>query len=304
MTPTSQAASTHGKGLALSFIGILVLSPDTLLVRLLDLPQWTLQFYRGLGMCLCLLLGMAVVHRGQAWSRLRAVGKAGLLTACCFAASTILFINALYLTSVANTLALISTSPIFGALFSRFVLKERLPLRTWLATVGAFLAVALIVAGDAEINPEHFAGDLLALIQAVFMASAFVLIRSRPEVNMTPCMVLSGFLVAAVSLPLAWGGLVVPSGDIPLLLLLIVIVLPVSFAMLLLAPRYVAAPEVSMIMLLEMVLGPLFVWWIVGEAVPPNTLAGGILLFAVLLLHSWLGLKTWHRQRRVARRGG
>jgi len=300
-TTTTRPREGHGKGLALAFAGILILSPDTLLVRLLDLPQWTLQFYRGLGMCLCLLLGMLVVHRGRALAALLAVGRAGLLTACCFAASTILFINALYLTSVANTLTLISTSPIFGALLSRFVLKERLPLRTWMATLGAFLAVVVIVAGDAELSGEGFLGDVIALVQSVFMASAFVLIRSRPEVNMTPCMAISGFIVAMISLPFALGALAVPAADVPLLLMLIVAVLPVSFAMLLLAPRYVPAPEVSMIMLLEMVLGPLFVWWVVGEAVPENTFLGGVMLFAVLLGHSWLGLHSWKRQRRVAR---
>lgn len=292
-------APQKGKGLALAFVGILLLSPDTLLVRLLDMPQWSLQFYRGAGMCLCLSFGMLAIYRRRALAAFLAIGRAGVLTACCFAASTILFINALYLTSVANTLTLISTAPIFGALLSRFALKERLPLRTWLATTGAFLAVALIVAGDAELGGEGFIGDMLALLQSVFMAGAFVLVRSRPEVNMAPCMALSGSIVALVSLPLAWGALSVPAADVPLLLTLVLLVLPVSFAMLLLAPRYIPAPEVSMIMLLEMVLGPLFVWWVVGEAVPENTLLGGSLLFLVLLGHSWLGLRSWQRQRRI-----
>ncbi len=279
----------HLKGVLLALTGIILLSPDTLLVRMLDMEQWPLQFYRGSGTALALFVGMAVAYRSRAWSMLKAVGGVGLATAFAYAMSTILFISALYLTSVANTLAIISTAPLFGSLFSRLALKEKLPVRTWVAACLAVGAVGIIVAGDIGGATSHLIGDLVALAQAMFMAGGFVLIRSRPKVNMVPCMALSGLLVALFSFPLTDSLHVAPE-QAALLGLLVLVVLPVSFALLFLAPRYIPAPEVSMIMLLEMVLGPLLVWTILGEAISLHTLVGGGLLFAIVCAHSALAL--------------
>lgn len=306
MCDNSAIDVSRGKGLMTAVAGVLILSPDTLLVRLLDLPQWSLQFYRGVGMCLCITLGMAFIYRGRTLAAFRAIGRPGLLTAMCFAIATLLFLNALYLTTVANTLAIISTAPIFGAVLSRIFLKESLPLRTWLAAVGCTLSVAIIVAGDLlhqdaqQLGMAPLLGDAAALAQAVFLAMSFVLVRSRKEVNMAPCMALSGFIVAMIALPLAGGAFAVPVEKLPYLLTLIMIVLPVSFFFLMLAPRWVPAPEVNMIMLLEMVLGPLAVWLIAGEAASMSTLAGGSLLFLILLGHSWLGLRKQKASKAAA----
>ncbi|WP_029897245.1 DMT family transporter [Desulfohalovibrio reitneri] len=293
----------QGKGMLLAFAGILVLSPDTLLVRLLDMPQWDLQVWRGLGQCGGIGLGVAAVYGASTFAVFRAVGRWGLLASVAQGAASILFVNALYLTSVANVLALISTAPLFGALMSRFLLGERLAARTWGACLLGMAAIGIIVGGDVGGEGSHLAGDLVALAQAACMAGAFVLVRKRAEVNMLPCMVISGALVALFSMAQG-GGVVVPVDKLPLLVLLCFGVLAVSFGMLFLAPRYIPSPEVNLIMLLEMVLGPLLVWWVVGETVPPATMIGGGLLFATLAFHSWLGLHSVRRARRLARAAG
>jgi drug/metabolite transporter (DMT)-like permease len=134
------------------------------------------------------------------------------------------------------------------------------------------------------------------------MAAGFVLIRSRPDVEMVPCMILGGAITATVSFFSA-GSVAVAPQDVWLLALLVLVVLPGSFLCLLNAPRYIPAPEVNMIMLLEMILGPLLVWGAVNETVPPATLAGGTGLFLVLLGHSLLGLRSGRRRRTAVRVG-
>jgi len=157
------------------------------------------------------------------------------------------------------------------------------------------ICIAIIVSGDIGFGDhDNLLGDFLALVQAFFMGSAFVLVRSRPNVNMLPCRALGGAITAVFSLAMALildQGLAIPEAKLPLMGLLCLFVLPVSFGLLVIAPRFVPAPEVSMIMLLEMVYGPLLVWIFVGETVPVATLIGGSLLFAVLLTHSALGLR-------------
>lgn len=292
------------KGLLTAFLGVTMLSPDSLLVRLLDLEQWTLQFWREVGVAAFIFTALWLGYRGRAWEKTRAIGLPGVLAAACFSISSILFVSSLYLTSVANTLAIISSAPVWGALLSKFVLKEKLPVRTWIATFLCMVCISVIVSGDIGAGgQDSLIGDLLALVQAMFMAAAFVFVRSRPDVNMLPCRALGGVFTAIFSLAMAlWVGhtLVIPPDKLPLAALLCLIVLPVSFGLLVLAPRYISAPEVNMIMLLEMVFGPILVWIVVGEGVPVATLIGGGLLFAVLLTHSALGLKA-QRARFVVR---
>lgn len=276
------------KGTLLALAGIVVLSPDSLLVRLAHMEQWSLLFYRGLGVFVCLSLAMAVQYRRNVFAAFLGMGIPGLAAGACFAVASALFIGALYHTSVANTLAVISIAPLFGAVLSHAVLKEHLPGRTWAAVLLCILAVGIIMAGSLTRSGGLF-GDFLALIHAVFLAASFVLVRSRAGLNMVPCMALSGLMLALLSLPLAQD-LTPAAAQIPPLALLVLVVLPLSFALLFLAPRYIPAPEVNMIMLLEMPLGPLFVWLALGEQVPAATFAGGGLLFLVLLANAFPAL--------------
>ncbi len=284
----------QGKGLLYAFAGIIILSPDTLLVRLLDMEQWTMQFYRGAGVLVGVCLIMAVFSPHGLIRSFAAIGRTGMLAGFCYGLASLLFVSSLYHTTVANTLAIISTAPVWSALMTRFFLKTSLPLRTWVAVVLSFLAIIIIVAGDMRAGRDHVTGDLLALLQALFMAASLVLVRSRKEVNMIPCIGVGGLFICCIAL-LFTPSLAVASDSIGLLALLVLIVIPVSFALLTFAPRYITAPEVNMIMLLEMLFGPLLVWMVVDEGVPGTTIIGGGLLFGVLLAHSLLTLQKGRR---------
>ncbi len=79
--------------------------------------------------------------------------------------------------------------------------------------------------------------------------------------------------------------------DAGLLLLLGGLVLPVAFAMITLGPRYLQAPEVSLILLTETVLGPLWVWLALNEVPHSRTLIAGLLIIGTLLIHTLLSLR-------------
>lgn len=307
------ASSTHGLMLAVG--GILLLSPDTLLVRLLDMDPWPLVLWRGVGTALVLALAIALL-RGRSFVRaVRAIGAEGMGMALCFGASNICFITAMEYTSVANVLACIATAPVFGALFTRVFLGERLPARTWWAVAGSVVAVAIIVGGDlshgsaAEDGQNHLLGDVLALGNAMLLAGTLTLARRKPHVDMTPAMALAGVLAAGVATVVMISGnmaasqlpqaLLPPVQLAPVFLVLVLVVVPISFMLLTHAPRHIPPPEVNMIMLLEMVLGPAFVWLGTGEHIPPATLLGGCMLLVILLCHGLLGLHAHRRRQRT-----
>lgn len=275
-------------------LGVIVLSPDGLILRLVEVDRWSVVFWRGLLMAVALTAFIVLRHRGAAARQARAVGRRGLLAAALFAASTVLFVSSITLTTVANTLVIVSAAPLFGAVMSYLFLHERLPLHTWLAILAAVLGILVIFHGS--LGGGALVGDLCALGTAFCMAGNLVVIRHARAVSMLPAMALSGVLAAVFVLPLA-SPLALTMRDAGLLLLLGLIVLPVSFGLITTAPRYIPAPEVSLIMLLEAILGPLWVWLALAEVPGPETFVGGGVVLGTLAVHSSLTL----RRRRPGR---
>jgi len=280
--------SMHAKGLAIVTLGVLILTPDVLLIRLIGVDHWTLLAWRGYLQGLGMLLLLLAVYRRGTLSSFKAIGIRGLGATLTFSAGTVLFVVALTYTSAANVLIIVASSPFFAALASRVFLGERIAGMTWAAILVALGGIGLLALEG--LGRSAFLGDLAALGVAVTLGANFTILRHAREVNMIPAMALSGLLVGLIASPLAQP---VELGQSQLLYLVIMglFVVPLSFALITLGPRYLPAPEVSLLLLLETVLGPLWVWLVIGEAPGPLALAGGGVVVATLAAHSALALR-------------
>ena len=269
--------------------GVVVLSFEGVIVRSLELDQWTILLLRGplfaLGLALIFRLGWG---RGGLAAGLRAAGGLGLLAAALFALDNVMFIVALRSSSVANTLLLLATAPVFAGVLGRVLLAERPPARTWVVTGVVLCGVAVIVSGG--LGGGHLRGNLAALGAALSIAGTLVLIRRGRAAVMLPSMALGALLAAVVAAPLADPGSV-DGRDALLLALLGLVILPVAFGAISLGPRHLPAQEVSLLMLLETVLGPLWAWALLGQAPGAATLSGGALIVGALLAHALLGIR-------------
>ena len=280
--------SDHFKGLLITFLGVLVLSPDTLLIRLADMDQWAMLVYRGLMMAVGMALISRFVDPAPLTQQYRKIGRTGLIAACCFATSTIAFVNAVVYTTVAHTLIIVATAPMFAALFGRIVLGERLRLHTFVAIVCVLLGM-ILVAGQPD-EGAHWIGNLCALISAVSIAVTFVLNRKNRDTNMIPAISLSGVLYACIAAPFAtWA--VLDSFTLSMVLLMGLVV-TLAFVLITIAPRYIPAAEVSLILPLETVGGIALAWSILGEQPSVLTLVGAIIILVTLMVHSWLVLRV------------
>ncbi|MGB0627562.1 MAG: EamA/RhaT family transporter, partial [Alphaproteobacteria bacterium] len=106
-----------------------------------------------------------------------------------------------------------------------------------------------------------------------------------------PAMALSGYIVAAVALVVA-PTVTIVALDALWLGLLGLVILPISFFMIMLGPRHLPAPEVSLIMLLEAVLGPIWAWWFISQTPSPLSLIGGAVIIGTLAIHFAIGLRA------------
>lgn len=283
--------STQAKGLLITTAGVVVISPDTLLVRLLDLEKWSLIFYRGIITAVCLTLLTWLLYGRNTPAQFRRIGLPGVGIACLFTGSTICFVLSLYFTCVANTLIIVSAASMFAALYSRVFLQEAIPRRTMVTMIIVIGSIGYIVSDSLGGNSPF--GDVMAVLSSMFIAGAFTVTRRTRSCNMIPATALSGLLTAvAAYFPATFVILDLRSW---LLLAVLGIALAIAFALLTLGPRYISAPEVSLLMPLETVLGPLFIWLVIGEKPANAALQGGAIVIAALTIHSILGLRSQAR---------
>jgi drug/metabolite transporter (DMT)-like permease len=257
---------------------VLCLTPDSLLVRLIEADPWSLLFWRGLLMSLG--FSLFVLWKKIPLSELK--GK-GWLAAAFLGLSTTCFVFSLEHTHAANTLVIIATSPLIAAMISWLFLRETVPLATWLAILVATGGVVVSLLDG--FGRGSLSGEIFALGSAVCMACHFTALRWWKS-NYGPLAVWgAGFLVAAWTLPWA-KPLSIPPDDVGWMLLLGGVVLPVAFGMMAVGPQYLPAPEVGLILLAETVLGPLWVWLFLSERPGEATLGGGVLVVLTLTVHS------------------
>jgi drug/metabolite transporter (DMT)-like permease len=280
--------STHLKGLLLTFLAVLILSPDALLVRLIHCDVWTLLFWRCLLTGIMQTLFLAVFFRRQFLQSFRNIGGTGLLSAAVVAVGALFFVNSLKQTAAANTLIILAAAPVFSSLLSWFFLREKIARRTWVAIFICFTGILLIFSGS--LRSGLLLGDLLALGATFMWASNIVTLRSGRAINMVPANLLGNLLVVPAALMAGAQPLALSGGDMLFLILLGGIVLPVSFTMITMSPRYLPAPEVSLILLIETILGPVWVWLALGEVPLATTLLAGLLIVGTLAVHTLASL--------------
>jgi drug/metabolite transporter (DMT)-like permease len=290
VSSSAAGRSDEAKGLLIAGTGAIVLSFEGVLVQLLDASQWTILFVRGPLMAAgFLLIFWAGWARGSGLAGgLRAVGGWGVAAGALFAVDNVLFIVALRTTSVANTLVILSTGPVWAALGGRLLLGERIGARTWAVVATVLAGVAILFSGS--LGQGRLLGDLAALGAAISIAGTLVIIRRARTVVMLPSMALGALVAGLVAWPLADpGGVSAP--DAWVLLLLGLVIAPVAFGCIAIGPRYLPAHEVGLVMLLETALGPLWAWVFLDQAPGARTLAGGAIVVAALAAQSFLSVR-------------
>ena len=275
--------SEYRKGFVLTLLGVLIFTPDALLIRLTNLEFFSLTVGRGTIGGLAMLLGFALYCRRDFKKQILAIGGWGLVLAVLQGSFTWTFYGALKNTSVANVLVFFSSMPLISALMSKIFLHEQVQKATWTAIGTAVLG--LLIVGGPGLTGGNWFGDFLALMCAVIMAGFFTIVRARRTVNLIPATGFGLLLAALVASPFAvfpemsssqWVSLIVGAG----------FVLPVALGLLTLGPRYIPAPEAAMLSLLETVLGPLWVWLVISEQPDANTFIGGTIVVGSLFLHA------------------
>ena len=277
------------RGILLAVGGASLISFDGLLIRLQALSPAGVVFWRGLLSGIAFAV-MALVARKTIQPQTETLRRGWwpmVLLAGLMVLGTITFVFSLTHTSVAHTVVIVASAPIATGILGYFVLREHLPLRTWLAGGAAFVGVVVVVWGS--LGTGSIQGDLWALGNTGVLAVLLISLRRYQHANLLAALSISGFAVALVVIPWAWPILdwktAIAAGIDDLL------IVPVGLILITLAPRYLPAAEVGLLLLMETILAPLWVLVVLGEALTLGTIISGTIIVGAIAIHSWLDLR-------------
>ena len=240
------------KGLGLSLIGVLLITPDSLFLRLIDLGAWELVFYRGLVPFICLLIVLSFYYRSQFIKSFLVLGIPGLIYAILIALGSTTFVISIENTYVANTLIMIALLPFATAILSSIFLKEHPSKRMWLTIIACFAVVLFIFYDSYQGNRLY--GDFFGLLTAIMVGGSAVVVRYGKNFNFLPALLLSKFFIMLIAIIFMQNfpeTLFVDQKNLYLIIAMGVFAVFIPLAMITLAPRYIPAYEVEIFFVLE-----------------------------------------------------
>jgi drug/metabolite transporter (DMT)-like permease len=276
---------THRRAIFLMIVAPLLWSIAGVFTRHLDNARgFEVTFWRSV--FAALFVGCAIVwqERAKAVAKVRSMGVLGLLSGFMWSIMFCCFMIALTMTTVANTLVVMSIAPLLTAFLAWALLHQRIALRTWFSIAVAVAGMAGMFAGGmSAANARELAGMLIAF--GVPVASAINVIAMKKAghgVDLAPAVMLGGVLSALMMLPFAWP-FQASMHDIALLATLGFFQLGFPCMLMVSASRALSAPEIALLALLEVLLGPIWAWLGAGEVPSQATIIGGaIVLFALV----------------------
>ena len=283
--------SDKQKGIALSLIGVLLITPDSLLIRLIDIPSWELLFYRGLIPFFCLFIALIIYYKKKFIHSLIITGFSGLLYAFLVALGNATFVLSIQNTNVANTLVMIALTPFATAVLSSVFLKEHPSKKMWLTIIACFIAILFIFYDSYQ--GDRLLGDFFGFLTAIFIGGSAVVIRYKKSIDFLPSLLIAKFFT--ILIPLIFINSVSNVMHINFeqlyLIILMGIFLVIPLGCITIAPRFIPAYEVEIFFILETILGPMWVWLFINEQPTVKTIIGGLFIIFVIMSYTYSELR-------------
>ena len=280
--------SNQQKGSLLAFVGVMFITPDSLFIRLSKIGTWELLFYRGAIPFFFVLIGLLLFYKKNFLNALLKIGYVGIFYIISFSACNITFIISIQNTNVANTLIMVALAPMLSAVLATIFLKEPTNKNTWAAIFVTFFSVTFIFYDSIQLG--NIKGDIYGFITALGLAINANLARYAKEIDLVPSAVI-GKLVVAIFAFFFVNNFYLSGMDLFIVPLMCIMCVAIPFVLVTIAPRFISAPEVNLFFLLEVILGPIWVWLIIKEQPSLQTIIGGIIIIITIALHSFLALK-------------
>ena len=280
--------SNQHKGSLLAFVAVMLITPDSIFIRLSNIETWGMLFYRGAIPFVVVLIGLIFFYKNNLLKALVGIGYPGIFYVISFSICNITFIISIQNTNVANTLVMIAMAPMLSAILGSIFLKEVPDQKTWIAIIITLVSVTYIFYDSIEMG--NFYGDLFGLVTAFGLACNAVIARFAKNRDLVPSAVIGKLCVAIFAFFFVDTFSLVGS-DLIFVPLMCVMCVAIPFVLVTIAPRFIPAEEVNLFFLLETIIGPFWVWMVIKEQPSIETIQGGAVIILTIAIHSFLKLK-------------
>jgi drug/metabolite transporter (DMT)-like permease len=274
--------SQHRRGQVYVALAAVAWSTAGILQRELNVGLGTQVTGRAMFAFAALAIFVAVTQRHGLAEDIRGSGWAMLGVSVSTAIASASFIVALNYTTVARVLFLQAAAPMIAALLAWVMLGEPVSARSWGAMLIALAGVGVMVGAPGR---GGILIDLLTIVIPFSFAISLVITRRHRHISMAPATCLAQVLIFVCAVPFAHPGSV-DARNLVLLILLGAGQIGLGLALLSVGARLLPAAEIATITLLEVVLGPLWVWIFVSERPSPAILIGGAIVVMGVLLQA------------------
>ena len=280
--------SNQHKGSLLAFVAVMLITPDSIFIRLSNIETWGMLFYRGAIPFVVVLAGLIFFYKNNLFKALVNIGYPGIFYIISFSICNITFIISIQNTNVANTLVMIAMAPMLSAILGSIFLKEIPDRKTWIAIIITLISVAYIFHDSIEMG--NFYGDLFGIITSFGLACNAVIARYAKNRDLVPSALIGKLCVAIFAFFFVDSFLLIDS-DLIIIPLMCIMCVAIPFVLVTIAPRFIPAEEVNLFFLLETIIGPFWVWLVIKEQPSLETIQGGAVIILTIAIHSFLKLR-------------
>jgi len=280
-TNNKPALPKRGWAMFLMIVCCITISIGPLLFRNMENADiWQISIYRSISWITALLIILFFKYRLEILKQIFAIGRWGVIAGVFLASAQIFYMHALDNTTVANVMFILSAIPFVTAITAFLFIKEKIKLPTILMMMIAVIGIFIMVSEG--VKSGNVFGNLMALITLLCFSCFPVILRNNRHIDMLPTLLVPAVIIGLVGLMIKGSDLTVSSNDLALSFIWGGLLNGFAHSIFIIATRHLLAAEITLFMLLEFTLGPLWVWSFIGETPSINTLIGGGIVMAAI----------------------
>ncbi len=275
--------NSHLYSILITSLGVLLMSLESLFIKLAKIDALTFSFYIGVFMFLSINIILVTTKKKKTIQ----IYKDGLfpIVICgfLFGTSNIFFINAIKTTSVANTVMIFASAPLFAAFYTYLIYKEKSKKNIYIASF--FIFIGLFIIFYSQIGSGDLIGNIYALICVNLFALSFVVLAKYKKVNKFAITAFAGFSAMTISFIFV-ESFYLDNMTLSILLIAGIFISPISRVLMGIGTQNLPASEVSLLMIIETVMAPIWVWMVLKEVPEESTFIGGSIILVTLFINS------------------
>lgn len=280
--------TNNAKGLALTSLGVFIMSLESLFIKFTTISPFLFSFYIGIFMFISMISTFVFREKAVLKKALNSSIPILIICAILMGTSNIFFITAVKTTTVANVVIIFGTAALFSALFAYLFFKEKITINIIIASFFMFVGLFIIFNDELEIGSLN--GNIYALLCTALFSMSFVLLSRYKQMNRVLLTAFSGLVLSIIAFFFC-DDFSIDLKTLAIVMTMGLLISPISRVLLGTGAKYISASEVSLLMIIETIMAPVWVWIFLDEVPSSYTFIGGSIIVVTLVVNSLYTLK-------------